>query len=568
MEQPLILDRYRPLAALGTGGHGSVVLAFDTKMARRVAIKRLPLPLDRNGRPAVRAGLSEARTAALLNHPNIVTVHEWDMDADEAFIVMENLDGTSLADLLDETGEPFTHDETAAIIAAVSSAVGFGHANGVLHLDIKPGNVLVAGDGRIKVADFGVSALTDATGRASGTAGTIGYMPPEQLRGQELDERTDGWALAALAYELLTNANPFDADSAEGSLFKIEVADMPLPSEFEPGISPAVDDVLLAALSPDADERYPSALAFARALMPLLGDPEEGRASLAALVSGFVADDIEPEYDRPGLWDRLVPRAGAFRRAGGAAVCGWLGWAGLSAFGLGWAPMAGATALIALAGALAPGLGLALGLAVFAAGVAAAVSLLAGAGVLALGIAFWLGLGRRGQGDALLPAAAPLLAIARCGPAAPLLAGFSFPPLRAALTGGASAVVLLLISAATGGTPALPALGWGWLADPWHAGVPVAIGLETLADPGLLIVLASWMAAAAVCSIGCSRASRLGAAIGTGLGVAIMGSGYALLTSLPERSLPMAGVAIDLVLAAFLMTVIIVLGPPVRAEEE
>ncbi|MDZ4064158.1 MAG: serine/threonine-protein kinase, partial [Coriobacteriia bacterium] len=236
MEEPLILERYRPLAELGSGGHGTVVLAFDTRMARRVAIKRLPL-----GHEARKAGLAEARTAAMLNHPEIVVVHEWDTDEDEAFLVMEHVNGISLADILDETGVPLDVDEAAAVLGGVARALAFAHDNGVLHLDIKPANILITRDGRVKVADFGVSALTGLSGRAHGMAGTIGYMPPEQIRAEELDARTDEWALASLAYELLTNANPFDSDSLEGSLFKIENADMPLPSDFEPSLTPGVD---------------------------------------------------------------------------------------------------------------------------------------------------------------------------------------------------------------------------------------------------------------------------------------------------------------------------------------
>ncbi|HSQ21917.1 MAG TPA: protein kinase, partial [Coriobacteriia bacterium] len=138
MDQPLILDRYRPLAELGAGGHGTVTLAYDTKMARRVAIKRLQIPTADTARTRTRTGLAEARTAALLNHPGIVTVHEWESDGGEAFIVMEFLDGLSVADLLDETGQPLDEDCAAAVLSTVVAAVSFAHANGVLHLDLKP----------------------------------------------------------------------------------------------------------------------------------------------------------------------------------------------------------------------------------------------------------------------------------------------------------------------------------------------------------------------------------------------------------------------------------------------
>ena len=118
MDQQLILERYRPLEILGEGGHGTVVLAFDTRMARRVAIKSIPLP-DRRGT----AGLEEARTAALLNHPTIVTVHEWDADEDEAFIIMEFLDGASLAEVLRRPGHARQRDRMNGTYKKPSSSL-------------------------------------------------------------------------------------------------------------------------------------------------------------------------------------------------------------------------------------------------------------------------------------------------------------------------------------------------------------------------------------------------------------------------------------------------------------
>ncbi len=226
-------------------------------MQRRVAIKRLPLPRSAQRGAAAGAtalaprdsGLAEARTAALLNHPDIVTVHEWDTDSDEAFLIMEHVDGASLADLLDDDGA-LDLDEAAAVLDAVFSAVEFAHENGVLHLDLKPQNVLVSRDGRVKVADLGISALSTAAGHATSYGGTPGYMPPEQIRGEPVDERTDVWALGALAFELLTNANPFISDSAEGALFKIEVAEPSAPSDFDHGLPPEIDDVVMTALAP------------------------------------------------------------------------------------------------------------------------------------------------------------------------------------------------------------------------------------------------------------------------------------------------------------------------------
>ncbi|TDB38178.1 MAG: serine/threonine protein kinase [Actinobacteria bacterium] len=569
-EQPLILDRYRPLADLGSGGHGDVVLAFDTRMARRVAIKRLPLPLDRAGRPLEKAGLAEARTAALLNHPAIVIVHEWDTDSDEAFLVMEHIDGASLAEILDETGEPLKLDEVAAVVRAMVGAIGFAHDNGVLHLDIKPGNVLIGRDGRVKVADFGVSALTDASGRAKGTAGTLGYMPPEQLRGGALDARTDCWALASLTYEMLTGANPFDADTLEGSLFKIEVAEIPDPSEFEPGLSAQIDDVILAALAPDPAERYESVIDFGNALLAHLGDPAAGEASLAEVVASLVGvDDSDgaARFAPLGLWDRLARFASAGRRTLAAAACGWLAWAGLTAFGLPLAPALGGAGLAALAAALAPGLGLAIGALAFGAGIIAKGSVLGGVLFLVPAVAYWAYAGRFGRGDALAPAAAPALAVARGALATPLLVGYAFEPLPAAASSALAALATMTASAATGGRAPFLIVEWRFFIDPWTQTSVMTNNLRDLLAPGPLMAILAWALAGALCSLACRRATRTMAVVGVSLGGAALAAGYAgwawlaPATLTPEAFLPHIGVAL------MLMIVVLALGAPTRPEE-
>lgn len=564
VEEQLILDRYRPLADLGSGGFGSVVLAFDTKMARRVAIKRLPL--EGGHAPFRRAGLAEARTAAMLNHPAIVTVHEWDTDDEAAFLVMEDIDGASLADILDERGVPLDHDECAAVLEAVAGAVTFAHANGVLHLDLKPANILVTRDGRVKVADFGIAALTDATGRARGASGTLGYMPPEQLRGEPVDERTDVWALGALLYELLTRANPFDADTAEGSLFKIEVAPVPAPSEFEPMLSEAIDEVLLDALAPDPDDRYSSVDELADALAPMLGDARLGRRSLAHYLDDALGDDVEyeGEYGRRGLWDALSPYSGWFRRAAAALVSGWLGWAGVSALLPNGEAGLAAGALAALAGALAPGLGLALGGVSFSVGLGVVAEWWIGVAAFVLLATHWVVVGRHGEGDALLPAAGPLLGAARMAPAAPLLAGFAFPPPLAATAGGVSALLTMLVSAAMGGYAPLLTPGWSWLWRPWSGVTAADAALHTIGDPGVLIVVAAWALAAFACSALCGRRTRASAILGATVGIAIIAGGYVLWGLLSRIAGLLPAAAVDLGIAWAVLITVIVLGPPAQ----
>ncbi len=573
MEQQLVLDRYRPLEELGEGGYGTVVLAYDTRMQRRVAIKRLPFPADRSGRPVTPAGLAEARTAALLNHPSIVTVHEWDTDSDEAFIIMEHVDGASVAELLEAAGGPLSFDETAAILDAVADAISYAHDNGVLHLDIKPENVLVTRGGRAKVTDFGVAALSSAAGHGHGVGGTLGHMPIEQLRGEELDERTDVWALAVLAYQLLADANPFYSDTFEGAVFKAEIVEPPAPSEFSDDIPPAIDDILLAAVAVDPDDRYPGARALADRLLPHLGDPAEGRSALALLVEAVAGEESGADRDnRLGLWDRLTPYARAGSGAGAAAVTAWLVWTGLAPFELAVAASAGAAALAALAALLAPGLGLGVALGVVAAGLIRAGMIVGGLSFFALSAALWWFFGRRGSG--LLTAfAAPALGALRVSPVTPLLAGFLFPPLRAAALSGAGAALTMLASAASGGRPPFTEVSRTFLLAPWTTATTEGSVRYLLADAAPLAVVVAWMLAGAITSLACRFSTRPAALFGVSLGAATLLGGYLLADSIAtvgNTSMTWAGTGLLSALGAssILMVLVVAAGPPTRAEEE
>lgn len=572
MEQQLILERYRPLDVLGTGGYGTVVLAYDTRMQRRVAIKRLPFPSDRSGRSVTPAGLAEARTSALLNHPNIITVHEWDADEDEAFIIMEHIDGASVAELLDASGGPLTPDEAAAVLEAVAHALAFAHENGVLHLDIKPENVLVTRDGRVKVTDFGVAALSSAAGHGHGAGGTLGHMPIEQLRGDELDERTDVWAFAVLAYELLADANPFLSESFEGSVFKAEVIEPPAPSEFNPEIPPAVDDILLAAVAVDPDDRYQDLSALADRLLPLLGDPERGRSSLGALAEELSSEEADQDASSLGLWDQLAPYSRAGSGLGAAAVSAWLAWTGLSPFGL--VPAAGiaGASLAALAGALAPGLGLGVGLGLLVAGLARAGMIFAALGLFVVGAGMWWAFGRRGSG-LLVAFAGPALGAMGIAPLAPLLAGFLFPPLRAAALSLAAAALVLLASAASGFGPPFTQVSLGFLAEPWATATTEGNVRHLLSNPAPLTVLAAWTLAGAVTSLACHFATRPAALFGLLLGSGTMLGGYLLADTIwmsGNESVTWAGTSLlsSLGASSILMVLVVAAGPPTRAEEE
>ncbi|MBS3956910.1 MAG: serine/threonine protein kinase [Clostridiales bacterium] len=575
MEQQLICERYRPLAELGEGGYGSVVLAYDTRIQRRVAIKRLPFARIRgsSGEPV---GLAEARTAALLNHPAIVTVHEWDTDADEAFIIMEHVDGATVADLLELSGGTLSFDEAAAILEAVADAVAFAHENGVLHLDLKPENVLVTTEGRVKVTDFGVAALSSAAGYGHGAGGTLGNMPIEQLRGEPVDERTDTWAFAVLAFELLTDVNPFSADTFEGAIFNAEIIEPPAPSEFAPELPRALDDIILAALATDPRDRYQDVRTLAGHLLRHLGDPVTGRRSLADLVAAALGDEAAASGERmPGVWDRLMPSLPLLSGGTAAVVAAWLAWTGLAPFELPIAPVLAAVALAALAAAVVPGAGLGVAIALLAAGLVRAGLVLPGAGVFIAGMVAWWTLGRRGAG--LLPMfAGPPLAAVWLGPSAPLITGFTTRPVRAAILGSLTAALTLVASTLSGADVPYADVRWHFFVDPWGAFAHPDTGArlaELISTPAPLAVIAAWGLAAAIMSLGCARASRSGAVLGGTLGVATLAAGHSaaqLITTVVNGSVTWSDELLPVRLAAssILMMLLIAAGPPVRGEEQ
>lgn len=288
-----LLKRYRPIETRATGGFGSVEVCLDARLQRRVAIKRIPLaaPFEIASNDARADALAEARTASLLQHPNIVTVIDFTYDSAYAYLVMEYVDGMSLEEFLATVdGNSLTYDECACIADALAQALSYAHENGVLHLDIKPANVLIDRSGHVKLADFGMSTLTSAAGFGGARGGTIGYMPPEQLRGDAVDERSDVFALAAVLYESLCATAPFRAGTPADSLKRIDKGVI-VPSSLLPDIPENSEEALLCALSPEPSERMASIADFSDWFLPHLGDAREGRKSLARMIEKLTADD-------------------------------------------------------------------------------------------------------------------------------------------------------------------------------------------------------------------------------------------------------------------------------------
>ena len=293
-----LLKRYQPLETLATGGFGSIEICRDTHLRRRVAIKRIPL-INGAGMPAsdIMDVLREAHTAAMLQHPNIVQVIDFTHDTAYAYLVMEYVDGMSLAEFLHRVdGHSLTFDEAAAIADALGQALTFAHSNGVLHLDIKPANVLIDHSGNVKLTDFGMARLSSAGGFGGSRGGTIGYMPPEQLDIETgtVDERADVFALACVIYEGLCGSAPFMAATPADSLGRI-IGGATYPSELIPHFPPGAESALMSALSPMPQDRPNSIEAFCDQLLAGLGSVREGRRSLEQMV-GELSDD-EQELD-------------------------------------------------------------------------------------------------------------------------------------------------------------------------------------------------------------------------------------------------------------------------------
>ena len=184
-EEQLILGRYRVLGEAGAGGFGTVQLAWDTRMQRRVAVKVIDLSgmAEQQGQildnvedlpNAELSGLEEARTAAMLNNANIVTVHDFEVQDNFAYIIMEYVDGMTLTQLLKVVGDNITVDMVTAVFDGIAAALQYAHENQVLHLDIKPDNVMIDHQGQVKVMDFGLARLSGAHGFQSAAGGTIG----------------------------------------------------------------------------------------------------------------------------------------------------------------------------------------------------------------------------------------------------------------------------------------------------------------------------------------------------------------------------------------------------------
>ena len=489
-----LLKRYRPLETRATGGFGSVEICLDSRLQRRVAIKRIPLSSPYNTTPEdVRAqALAEARTASMLQHPNIVSVIDFTYDDAYAYLVMEYIDGMSLEEFLAGVdGNSLTYDECACIADALTQALAFAHENRVLHLDIKPGNVLIDRSGHVKLTDFGMATLASAAGFGGARGGTIGYMPPEQLTGDLVDERTDIFALGCVLYESLCATAPFRAATPADSLKNI-ARGVIRPSDLLPDIPETAEDALLGALAADPAERLGDVQDFADQFLDGLGDAREGRRSLARIIARLTSDELPEDDDEltatGKVWE-LDPAEGWLGSRTPRArdiACGLV--AGVSVFvaSLGMLAQLGvaagpalplAAAAIGLAAGIAPQIGSALVACCFVMLVASSTELLSALPVLILFCScfagWWYTWGRTAPAASAVLAAVVAAgittgdALVLAGPIA-AVASYLLPPVPAAASVAAGTLFARLCAAALAAGGALGAdQAVAALADPW-----------------------------------------------------------------------------------------------------
>jgi serine/threonine-protein kinase len=268
MNATTIANRYRVEGRLGVGGMSTVHLAFDERLERYVAIKLLAEHLADD--PAfVSRFRREALAAARLVHPNIVQVFDFGFDENhhQHFIVMEHVPGHSCAELLRDRGH-LDVEEAVDVIVGACRGLDYAHRNGVVHRDVKPGNLLVSDSGVVKLADFGIARATDQSSitQVGSVLGTAAYLAPEQARGEEAGPRADIYSLGVVSYQLLSGRLPYEAASLSELALK-QQRESPAPlSELNPHVPRQLADAVALALAIDKEGRPPDAMVLAEAM--------------------------------------------------------------------------------------------------------------------------------------------------------------------------------------------------------------------------------------------------------------------------------------------------------------
>jgi predicted Ser/Thr protein kinase len=302
-EQVVLNDRYELQRRVGRGGMAEVFLARDRLLDRPVAIKIL-FPEFATDPSFVARFKREAQAAANLNHPNIVGVYDWGRERGTYYIVMEYVDGRTVSEMIRSDG-PLKPKDAARIAADVAAALGFAHEKGVVHRDVKPGNVLITKSGEVKVADFGIArAMTsnaeDNLTQTGSVMGTATYFSPEQAQGKPVDPRSDLYSLGIVLYEMVSGKPPFTADSPVAIAYKHVQEPLPPLHQRATGIPSDYEAIVEKALAKDPDARYPDGKAMRADLLRFVqGKRVRAAADTPPTGSPAVAVPVPPSTTRP-----------------------------------------------------------------------------------------------------------------------------------------------------------------------------------------------------------------------------------------------------------------------------
>lgn len=290
-------DRYKIESVVGIGGMAVVYKAFDQQLQRDVAVKVLRdnVAMDAENRKQFR---KEYQAVGMLNHPNIRAVYDVVSSGDTEYIVMEYVDGINLKQYLKTKG-PLPWEEVLDLSSQIARALSHAHSRGIIHMDIKPQNIMLPKDGTVKIADFGIAQMEQApeadqegqpdnAGQSDEAVGSIHYISPEQARGEPVDARSDIYSLGVVMYEMLTGKLPFDGETVEQVAVQHYSVIPDPPCALDPSIPPELEGVTLRAMEPDPDDRYATA-------GDMLADLEDLRQSLEN------GQESEPEEEQQSL---------------------------------------------------------------------------------------------------------------------------------------------------------------------------------------------------------------------------------------------------------------------------
>jgi eukaryotic-like serine/threonine-protein kinase len=314
----LISGRYRLIAPLGEGGMATIWRAVDEQLDREVAVKLLRPQFSSDAGFSARFK-QEARSAGGLSHPNIVSVYDYGTDGADGdqYIVMELIEGRDLAAILRDRG-PLSIDDGVRVAIGVAGALEVAHRKGIVHRDVKPGNIIITDAGDVKVTDFGIArAVSEASMTVTGTTlGSVHYFSPEQARGDEVTGASDVYALAIVLFEMLTGRRPFEADSAAAVALKRLNQDAPSPSELGHPLPAGLESIVMRGLAREPSERFPDAGAFAEALRVWRRNPDAVPPLAAGLAGAAVATTppageptvyVPPRVTRPADRQPVAP---------------------------------------------------------------------------------------------------------------------------------------------------------------------------------------------------------------------------------------------------------------------